>query len=107
MSLEQRLETKEGIESYIREKFGKDGDTAVAIMYAESSASTTDVNWNDHHKGCDGSSGLFQIACLHAPIEEMKKPQQNIEVAFRVYKQAGNSFSPWTTWVDGKYKKYL
>lgn len=105
VSVANPMMTRDDIISYIKTK-DWDGDTAVAIMLAESSASTTDVNWNDHHKGCDGSAGLFQVACIHAPVTEMQKPRQNIDEAFLIYESKGN-FDDWSTFKSGAYRKFL
>ena len=94
--------SKEGVEAYIRYKFGASGDIAVKVMKAESSASTTVVNWKDVHKqaGCIGSSGLFQIGCGNAPIEEMKNPKKNIDMAWRLYNEKGRNGKQrgWLPW---------
>lgn len=100
------LSTKEGIIAYIKTK-DWDSHIATAIMLAESNASTTVVNWNDHHKGCDGSFSVMQVACIHfTKDQDPLDVKTNIDVAYEVYKSRGN-FKDWSTFIDGKYRKYL
>lgn len=82
-----------------------DIDIAMAICSAESNGNETIVNWGDTHNGCVGSAGLFQIACIHRPIEEMQNAHKNIEQAYKIYQQSG--WLPWGAYTNGSYKKYL
>jgi hypothetical protein len=80
-----------------------DTDVAYAVMMAESSASSTVVNWKDSHRGCSGSYGLFQIGCLHETDPEiLKDPEYNVQRAYELYKQNG-----WRIWGGYTNKSYL
>lgn len=79
---------------------------AVAIAYAESSGDPDAVG--DVNRG--RSIGLWQINLRAHPEyteEELHDPQTNANAAFAVYQQAGNSFTPWTTFNTGAYSKNL
>ena len=96
--------TKEGIEAYICSK-DWDCKVALAIITAES----RHVSWAynpEWHRGCQGSFGLFQVACLHFKIGEDKLDiKTNIDKAYSIWEKQG--FYPWTTFTSGKYKKFL
>jgi soluble lytic murein transglycosylase-like protein len=93
-----------GCEKYrhiIEQYTGWDVDIMLAICKYESGGNPKADNWNDVHKGCIGSFGLMQIACLHGVDREaLHDPSTNIRVAYRVWKDGG--YHPWTT-----YKKVL
>jgi len=83
---------------------GADLAIAVAIAYAESSGDANAV-------GDSGNSfGLWQINLPNHPEyadANLYDPQTNANAAFAIYQQAGNSFSPWTTFNTGAYSQYL
>lgn len=85
---------------------GGDLVTAVAIAYAES-------GWDDTARGGPNSNGtydygLWQINDIHKPTQtEKTNSVANGQRAYRIYKEAGNSFKPWATYNDGKYKRHL
>lgn len=81
-------------------KYDWNSHIAYKVCIAESGASTTVINWKDHHETCDGSVGLFQIACLHAPIENLKNADFNVDMAYKLYKKEG--WKPWGVCSDGK-----
>lgn len=83
-----------------------DVEIAIAVCGAESGGNAFAVNEKDRHKGCMGSSGLFQIACIHRPIEEMKDPSLNIKQAYKIYSER-NSWKPWGAFTNKSYLKYL
>lgn len=60
---------------------------------------------NDSHKGCKGSFGIFQIACIHDDSEELYEVEYNIKRARELYDQEG--WKPWGAFTDGRYKQYL
>lgn len=91
---------------------GNDLVTAVAIALAESggnpnaynpeTAAGTPVN--------QGSYGLWQIYLKAHPEyagSNLYDPQMNADAAYQVYVNAGNSFSPWSTFKSGAYQAYL
>lgn len=83
--------------------------TATAIALAESSGNTNAVNRN-----ANGSTdhGLWQIndkahADLITKYGNINDPIANGKAALAVYKAAGNSFTPWSTYTSGAYKHFL
>jgi Lysozyme like domain len=77
---------------------------AVAIALAESSG-------NPEAVGDNGDSiGLWQIDTRFHPEYanvDLTDPQTNANAAFAIYQQAGNSFTPWTTFNTGAYQQYM
>lgn len=94
---------------------GTAAQTAAAIAMAESGGNTQAYN----PQGADNSYGLMQINMKGAlgpqrlkqfsisSNEALYDPAANMRAAYSVYKSAGNSFSPWTTYTKGTYKQYL
>jgi hypothetical protein len=81
---------------------------AVAVALAESGGSPNALG--DVNISPGGSVGLWQINLAAHPElagENLNDPQTNANAAFGVYTAAGNSFSPWTTYVDGTYNSFL
>lgn len=79
---------------------------AVAIAAGESGFNTDAHN----PRYPDDSFGLWQINGLaHRWIYQMnwRHPDVNAQAAFRVYRQAGHSFRPWTVYTRGIYRQYL
>lgn len=83
---------------------GSDLSIAVAIALAESSG-------NPNAVGDNGDSiGLWQINLPNHPEYanvDLTDPQTNANAAFAIYQQAGNSFTPWTTFKTGAYQQYM
>jgi len=88
--------------------------TAAAIAMAESGGRVD--AWNP--KGKDRSAGLWQINYYgdmrksrtrqFGPPELLRRdPLANARAAVAIYKSAGNSFSPWSTYTSGAYKNHL
>lgn len=79
---------------------------AVAVAKAES-------GWNARAKGGPNSNGtydwgLWQINDVHKPSEAQKvNAVENAKVAFKVYRDAGNSFRPWAAFNSGAYKAHM
>lgn len=97
--------SKEGIERLIRETFPETPNTAVAIAKAESGLIATAYN-PEAHNGCNGSVGVFQIACVHVKDKEsLKDVETNIKKAREIYLQEG--WKPWGVYTSGAYKKQL
>ena len=79
----------------------------VAIAYAESGGDPKAVN----HANRNGSSdyGLFQINTVHKALLKSGNwadPVDNAKMALKVYKDAGNRWTPWSTYNHGSYKKF-
>ena len=94
--------TKEkSIEEKIRQTFYEEPDRAVAIAKAESGLNPNAFN-PEKHKGCVGSIGIMQIACVHhkeAP-NELTDVALNLMIARRIYEESG--WNPWGVCTDGK-----
>jgi hypothetical protein len=85
---------------------GNDLAIAVAIAMAESSDNPDAAG--DAQYG--GSYGLWQVNLRWHPeytAEELEDPQTNANAAYAIYKAAGNSFTPWSTFKSGAYVRYL
>lgn len=87
--------------------------TAVAIALAESQGQTGAEN---HNTNGSNDLGLWQIndKAHAADIKAasimpggMSNPINNARAAYRVYREAGNSFSPWVTYNNGAYRQYM
>ncbi len=78
-------------------------NVAYAVCMAESGGNTYAANYNDHHNGCTGSFGLFQIACIHAGASF--DPVTNVAAANRIYSSSG--WGPWGAFTSGAYLRYL
>ena len=85
---------------------GEDLDIATAIAAAESGL-------DPEAKGGPNSNGtydygLWQINDIHKPTDDEKTdPWKNAERAYKIYQAAGNKFTPWSTYNNGKYKEFL
>ena len=80
------------------QKYQWDSRITIAIMKLESGCNPKAINHKDGHGRCTGSYSLMQVACIHYKVGQNKlDPNLNIKIAYRVYKEAGNSFRPWTT----------
>ena len=78
---------------YLLEQYSWDIDIARRIMFAESNGGKDDYN-PEWHKGCQGSYGLMQIACIHvSEPQKLFDPAYNIGVAYSIYKRSG--WYPW------------
>jgi soluble lytic murein transglycosylase-like protein len=91
---------------------GDDLAIAIAIAYAESGGNPNAVGDQNLAPDRGPSIGLWQINIGSAAHPEyasvdLTDPQTNANAAFDVYKQAGNSFRPWSTFLTGKYEAYL
>ena len=79
----------------------------VAIAFAESGGNPKAVN----HANRNGSSdyGLFQINSVHGSLlkqGDWRDPVDNAKMALKVYRDAGNKWTPWATYNHGSYKKF-
>lgn len=80
-------------------------DIAYQICMKESGGNPNAANWTDNHMswaGCNGSFGLMQVNCSHGQLFD---GNENMAVAYSMYKGWGNSFKAWTTcrYVSGCY----
>jgi len=80
------------------EKYPWDTSMVLKIASAESKCNPNAVNRTDNHKVCMGSYNILQVGCLHYKEgQDRKDVETNVRIAYQVYKDAGNSFRPWTT----------
>lgn len=81
---------------------GSDLTMAVAVALAESSGNPGVVGDLSITPG--GSVGLWQINLKYHPEfagQDLTDPQINANAAYSIYRAAGNSFSPWSTYKNG------
>lgn len=80
--------------------------TAVAVMCAESGRYA-----RAYHVNLNGSidRGLFQINSIHTEMteEEAFDPRQNAAFALRLFKAAGEKFSPWYAYTNLAHLKFI
>ncbi len=91
---------------YLIEKYDWNINTMMYILDCESSGNPKAINWKDNHRGCKGSFGLFQIACIHFgkySIDETNwdDAELNIETAYQVWLKSG--YNAW----HNCYTRYL
>jgi hypothetical protein len=90
----------------------EDSNTAAAIALAESAGDphAYDPETAAGNPQGKGSFGLWQINLNRHPEFfniNLYDSQSNANAAFSVFTNAGNSFSPWSTYTSGAYKGYL
>lgn len=94
-------------------KYDWDKETALAVAKAESDCDANaygdqDFVYTENNREYGYSVGAFQVRILpgreHCDTYEVDK---NISCAYEIYQKAGNNFTPWSMWNNGRYKKYL
>jgi hypothetical protein len=88
---------------HLVEQYDWDVRTALAVMKAESGCNPDASNWTDSHAQCDGSFGLFQLACFWT--DTPYNPASNVAKAYEIYSRSG--WSPWGAYTNGSYQRYL
>lgn len=83
---------------------------AAAITYPESSANPNSIQAGQPYDTTGW--GLWQITPGNSEPtigvdRALLNPLTNAQAAVAKYKQAGNSFRPWTTYNNGAYRRYL
>lgn len=91
---------------------GRDLDIAVAIALAESGGNNVAYNPETAAGTAQGSGsrGLWQIYGTAHPQynnDQAYDPAVNARAAFQVYREAGNRFTPWSTFNNGSYANIL
>lgn len=91
---------------------GNDAQTAAAIALAESSGNPNAYNPEAAANAPQGlgSYGLWQIYLNAHPEfngQNLYDPNINASAARSVWKDAGNSFSPWSTFKSNAYAKFI
>lgn len=95
------------IEQMVFEKFGAQGDLAVAISWAENGTRQCDRIAVEP----DGtvSVGLWQINSRHFkrfPLKDLVDCEKNNEAAYTLYTE-WKGFGAWSAFKNGSYKKYV
>jgi hypothetical protein len=91
---------------------GDDFTVAIAIALAESGGDPSAYN-PEVAAGTPeglGSVGLWQVYLKVHPeytAEQMRDPQLNADAAYAIFKAAGFNFTPWSTFKNGAYAKYV
>lgn len=84
---------------------------AVAVALAESDGNPSATHQNtDSYKSVD--HGVWQIndywhRDLFAKHKPWSDPDVNAQMAFEVFEEAGHQWTPWSTYNNGSYLKYL
>lgn len=87
---------RQDIENYVREVFGDDADRGIKMLEeCENRTLGVDrINWNSNGTW---DFGLWQINQVHGYTrEQLVDYKFNTDVAYKIFTNAGNSFSPWT-----------
>jgi hypothetical protein len=88
----EKVETTLSVEEIIS-SYDWNYDIAISIMKAESGGKSSAYN-PEWHRNCQGSFGLFQIACVHTTdTESLFDIETNIATAYRIYTHSG--WRPW------------
>jgi len=87
-------------------------DIAVAVALAESGGNTNSYNPETAAGTAagSGSRGLWQIYGSAHPEynnDAVLDPAANAAAAYKVYQEAGNSFTPWSTFNNGAINQFL
>lgn len=90
------------VEDIITCVFKQDSKMALAISQAENG--TRQCNRIHVNKNGTLDYGVFQVNSIHGSTE-LLDCRKNIEVAYQIFKKSG--WSPWVTFKNGAYKKYL
>jgi hypothetical protein len=73
---------------------------------AESGLNPNATNWQDSHRGCIGSYGIFQIGCLHEKDPNVLYDiEYNIKRARQIYEAEG--WRPWGAHSNGSFMAYM
>ena len=92
--------------NFISDKYGWK-TLAYSVLIAESGGNPKAENpeWHYDIYGnpiCQGSFGLFQLACIHGLKEDLLNPVKNIEIAYALWKE--RSWFPWGVCLSGIVK---
>ena len=94
---------------YACEKFGPACPVALAIQTAENPQGACEIY---HYNSTNGTLdwGFFQINTVHLTrrglnLRDLLDCRTNIDFAYQLFQKRG--FEPWTTYIDGTYRKFL
>ncbi len=78
----------------------------VAIALAESGGRTDALNTANRNGSWD--AGLMQVNSIHGYSREwLYNPTNNVAASLRIYRAAGNRWTPWSTYNNGSYRRFL
>lgn len=82
-------------------KYDWPDDIAIKVATAESGLNPKAVN-PEWHRDCQGSFGLFQMACIHYKENPnaLYDPEFNVAMAYQLWKEEG--WEPWSVCKNGK-----
>jgi hypothetical protein len=96
-------------QQYACQKFGSDCRIALAIQRAENPKGKCEI----YHYNTDGTLdwGYFQINTVHLKrpglnLRDLLDCKANIDFAYQLYRAKGD-FTPWSTFNDGTYKRFM
>lgn len=79
--------------------------TGVAIALAESGGRTDALNTANRNGSWD--AGLMQINSIHGYSQQaLFDVKTNVAAALKIYRAAGNSWRPWSTYNSGSYLRF-
>lgn len=80
--------------------------TGVAIALAESGGRTDALNTSNSNGSWD--AGLMQVNSIHGYSQSyLFDVHNNVAAALKIYKAAGNRWTPWSTYNSGSYRVFL
>ncbi len=94
---------KEQIMNYIIEKFGDQADKMITIIgTCENKPWDTQLIHTNNNGTHDVGISQVNVEAHRTTVEDMQDWHKNIDMAYQIYKNAGN-FSPWTcSWTVGQ-----
>lgn len=107
--------TIENCEDIIAEikKYDWDKELATAVMKAESKCNATakgdtDLVFTDKGREYGYSIGAFQVRILPGREQcDTFDIETNVKCAYNIYKDAGENWTDWSMFENGKYKDYM
>lgn len=85
-----------------------DLDISIAVCLAESGGNPWAISPPNHDGTID--RGLWQINSIHGPlfvIYNWANSDHNALMAFSIFKDAHFKWTPWSTFNDGSYRKFM
>jgi hypothetical protein len=107
--VEKVIEKIDTPESYILEVFGHEQGTRAIYMLKECENRTLKTDAINYNGNGSNDFGLFQINSIHGYTHaQLADYKFNTDVAYKLYKNAGYQFTPWTcAWVINETPFYL